>query len=363
MLIKASKFCILHQIVNLSNMPKFEVKYIPLFEGVDKAEHKLPIMALDSEKEGPTLWLLSTTHGNEVNGIEVIHRIFKFLKQNGLKKGKIFALPIANPWGFELAQRENPYDLFDMNRHFPGDPQGNTTERINSAIFKYILSTKPTLLVDFHADTSNSIPYIIVDKSGPPTLQETFEKTWDYANKFGVTATEEIEEFTKQQVDKSLTYALIKERVPAFVIELGGPNVITELFVRAGTGGIKNILKHLDMIDYLAKYWESETKIKTPNRLKLLEHITCSESGIIRFFVRPGQKVKKNKPIAKIKDILGKAKEIVVAPEDSYVISYEDTAIAFPGSLLFTLAVESKKSPSPIPPQPFPEPPKIPESK
>jgi predicted deacylase len=325
-------------------MNTFEIKTIKCFTGIDMGEHNLPIMMLDSNKDGPVLWLFAAIHGNEVNGIEVIHRVFKFLKRTPLKKGKIYALPIANPWGFELKQRENPYDLSDMNRHFPGDAQGNTTERINNIIFKYILSTKPNLLIDLHADTINSIPYIIVDKAGSKTDKEIINKTWEYANKFGVTATEEVEEFTKQGIDKSLSYALINAGIPSFVVELGGPKLISENFARAGVSGIKNILKYLEMIDY-PKYWESETKIKTVGKLKLIENITCDESGVTKFLVKPGQKVKKNKPLAKIKDIFGKTKDIVVAPEDCYVISYEDTAISFPGSYLFTLAAEEKIKP------------------
>lgn len=308
------------------------------------AEHNLPIMILDSGKEGPVLWLFAASHGNEVNGIEVIHRVFKFLQRTKLEKGKIYALPIANPWGFELGQRENPYDLSDMNRHFPGNPKGSTTERINHIIFKYITETKPSLLIDLHADTSNSIPYIIVDRINNKNLQEIADKSWVFANKFGITVTEEIEEFQKQNVDKCLTYALTNAKIPSFVVELGGTNIINENFVRVGTNGVKNILKYLDMIDY-PKYWESETKIKTPNRLKLIERITCNESGIIKYLVKPGQKVKKNKPLAKVKDILGKTKEVVIASENCYVISFEDTAVSFPGSLLFTLAIETKKAP------------------
>jgi len=324
----------------MKNNNVFSVQNIKCLTGVDMSEHNLPVMVLDSGKEGPVLWLVAALHGDEVNGIEVIHRIFKFLKREPLKRGKIYALPIANPWGFELGRRENPYDLANMNRFFPGDPTGTTTERIDHAIFQFIMETKPTLLIDLHADTINSIPYVIVDRIRDKNLQENMEKVWHYAERFGVTVTEEIEEFNKYDLDKNLTFALNQQRVPAFLIELGGPNVISEIFARTGTNGVKNVLKDLDMVD-IPKYIDSETKIKSESRLLLLENITCNESGIIKFLVKPSQKIKKNKPLAKIKDALGKTREIVTAPEEAYVISFSDTVVSFPGSYVFSLAMES----------------------
>ncbi len=332
---------------------KLEIKTIECFEGIDGAKHQLPVIMLDSGKEGPVLWVTAALHGDEVNGIEVIHRVFKFLKRGSLKRGIIYFLPIANPLGFELGKRENPYDLANMNRHFPGDAGGTTTERINHSIFNFILNTKPVFLIDLHADTYNSIPYIIVEKMTDKKLQPVFDKVWEFANKFGITVTEEITEFKKYQLEQGMVFSLIGKNIPAITVELGGPNTISEPFVRTGTNGVKNILKYLGMIDY-PHYWELETKIKTPHRLRLIENITCNESGVIKFFVKPGQKVKKNKPLAKVKDILGHSKEIVTAPEDCFVISYSDTAVSFPGSLLFSLAVEDK---------PKKEPPKKEESK
>jgi predicted deacylase len=322
-------------------MAIFEIKTIKCLTGVDLAEHNLPVMVLDSGKEGPVVWLFGALHGDEVNGVEVIHRIFKFFKRQPLKKGKIYALPIANPWGFELGRRENPFDLLDMNRQFPGDPEGSTSERIDYAIFKFITETKPTVFIDLHADYIGAIPHIIVDRV-KKHAQEVGEKTWEFVNKFGLTSSEELEGY---ETEKSLSAVLINEaKIPAFTVELGGTKVISEPFVRAGVSGIKNILKYLDMIDY-PKYWESETKIKTSKRLKLVEYVTCNESGIIKFLVRPGQKVKENKPLAKIKDVLGRTRDIVTAPVDCYVIACADTAVSFPGSFLFLLAAEAPKVP------------------
>ncbi len=326
-----------------------EIKYITIFRGVDLSERRLPILIERGKEPGPTVWLCAATHGDEVSGIEVIQRIFNFLKRNSLKKGAIYALPLVNPMGFEMIRRENPYDDEDINRNFPGDPNGNTTERLTNAIFNSIAETKPDLLIDLHADTQNSLPYIIIDRpiSAKAGVKEAIDKSWDLAEKFGVTVVYdiEVEGYKKYRLDQGLTAAVInRNQIPSFVVELGGPRVTDEHFVRVGIKGIKNILNHFQMIDEKEKLWISETKIKTTDKLELVENITSNESGITEYLVKPGQFVKTGDALAKITNVLGKTEEIIFANRDYYIISLNDFSVSFPGSGLFSVAIISPKT-------------------
>lgn len=302
-----------------------------------------------AKEPGPTIWLCGAMHGNEVTGIEVIHRIFNFLKRNSLKKGTLYAIPMINPLGFEMVRRENPYDDEDINRNFPGDNNGNTTERLTNAVFNSIVETKPDLVIDLHSDTLNSIPYVIVDrpigvKAG---IVEVLAKTWALAEKFGVTVTHDLEAegYKKYGLDKSLTAALTNRvQIAAFLVELGGPNVIHESFVRIGTRGVKNILADFDMISLEEGKWVSETKIKTEDRLELTEDVICNEAGIIEYLVKPGEFVKAGQVLAEIYNILGKVEETIYAKRDCYVISLLDQSIAFPGINIISTAVVLKSS-------------------
>ena len=321
-----------------------EIKYINIFKGADLSERKLPILIERGEEPGPAIWLSAGIHGNEVTGIEVIQKTFNYLKRHSLKKGTLYALPLVNPMGFEMIKRENPYDGEDINRNFPGDPNGNTTEILTNAVFNNIIETKPDLVIDLHSDTQNSLPYIIIDRplSARIGVKEAIEKSWDLAEKFGVTVTYEIEAegYKKYRLDQSLTAALAnRNQIPAFLVELGGPGIIDEKFVRAGMRGIKNILLYFRMLDGGEKPWVSETKIKTVEKLELDENITSSESGIIEYLVKPGQFVKKGEPLVKITNVLGKIEEVIFAEKNCYIISLNDFSVSFPGGGLFSIAV------------------------
>ncbi len=324
-----------------------EVKYIKLFTEVDLSERNLPILIEKGKEPGPIIWLCAGTHGDEVTGIETIHRIFSFLKRTLLKKGAIYAMPLINPLGFEMIMRENPYDNEDINRNYPGDPNGNTTERTTHAIFSAITETKPDLVIDLHSDTQNSIPYIVIDRpmSGKTGVIEAVEKSWELAEKFGVTVTYdiEVEGYKKYNLDKSLTAALVnRNQIPAFLIELGGPKIIDEKFARAASHGIKNILHHFQMLDLKEKPWISETKIKTSDRLELIENITSNKSGIMDYLVKAGQLVKKDQALVKITNVLGAIEEIVLASRDFYAISLNDSSVSFPGTALLSVAAPVK---------------------
>jgi predicted deacylase len=324
-----------------------EIKFINLFKGVDLCERKLPILIERGKEAGPTVWLTAGIHGDEVTGIEVIHRIFNYLKRSPLKRGSLHALPLINPMGFETIKRENPYDEEDINRNFPGDESGNATERLTNAIFNSIAETKPDLVIDLHADTQNSLPYIIMDRplSAKSGVKEAVEKSWELAEKFGITVTYdiEVEGYKKYRLDQSLTAALMnRSQIPAFLVELGGPKIIDEHFVRIGSRGVRNILHHFQMVEEKEGMWESETKIKSEAKLELVESITSSESGITEYLIKPGQFVKKGEALIKITNVLGKTEEIIFADRDCYIISLNDCSVSFPGSGLLSIAVPVK---------------------
>ncbi|MEM1535083.1 MAG: succinylglutamate desuccinylase/aspartoacylase family protein [Candidatus Pacearchaeota archaeon] len=320
--------------------------FIRLFRGADSSMRRLPLLYEQARKPGPVIWITSAIHGNEVTGIEVIHRLFNSFKTKKLKRGTVYALPITNPLGFEMKWRENPYDENDLNRAFPGDLNGSTTERIAAMIFKTITETKPSLVIDLHSDTLNSIPYIIIDRALGIGLKarRIVEKSWRLAERFGVTVVYDIEVpgYTKYLLDKSLTAALVnRAKIPAFSVELGGPTVIHESFVRIGVKGIKNMLAAFDMLE-IEEEWCSETKIRTEHRLELLEELSSNKSGIVKFLVKPGDFVKEGTPLVEITNVLGDVEEVLYSKCSGYIIALADTSIAFPGSPLVTMAIEKK---------------------
>ncbi len=324
---------------------KRQVKFIKIFEGVDFSKRRMPLMVLDSGHPGPTIWLCGAIHGDEVTGIEVIHRIFDILESGSLNRGRVFGLPVMNPLGFEMVSRYNPYDEEDLNRQFPGNSKGSSAERMASLIYSLILKTKPDFVLDLHTDSSLSVAYTIVDNLKNPLCFNTLKTTVGIVEKLGLPWALDYEEHAGYPLEKSLSGCLVANNIPACTVELGGPYITDPHFVEKGLEVVRYLLSHFSMIKYGASPIHPYFKprgLKTP--LRFYEEIRSEKSGIVVYKVSPGQFVKKGQILAKIKNAIGKTIEIIKSPQKSLVFSLSDETVSFPGSDLFTLAVEDRKS-------------------
>ncbi|MFH0805759.1 MAG: hypothetical protein V1901_02700, partial [Patescibacteria group bacterium] len=67
-------------------------------------------------------------------------------------------------------------------------------------------------------------------------------------------------------------------------------------------------------------------------------------SGIVEYKVQPGDIVKKDQPLARIKNLFDKTIQIIKAKGDCIVVSYADQSVCFPGTELFTIAKKNDKA-------------------
>lgn len=332
-------------------MTKLETRFLSVFKGIDLSKRRIPIMIKRAAADGPKIWLCGAIHGDEVTGIEVIHRIFDHLDEVGLKKGIVYSFPVMNSQGFEMVSRHLPSSGEDLNRQFPGSPNGSPAERVTWSILDHIAKTKPDLVVDLHTDTMQSISYILVDRFLEEARRPVIEEAVKLAEMFGVTWVYEYPDYYPEAFNCTFTAALMNLNIPAFTVEIGGPNTVSEAFVVEGVEGIKNILQNLGMIEPKDRTpWKSPTKRKDiPSPLKLINSPKPETSGIIEYLVKPGEWTKKGKIVAKIKNVFGKVESAARIDTDALILSSIDQSIAFPGIDLFMVAGEDK---TPQPPTP-----------
>jgi predicted deacylase len=324
---------------------KRRIKFIKTFEGVDLSKRRTPLMVLKSPVPGPVLWLCGAVHGDEVTGIEVIHRLFEELEAGVLRRGTIYAIPVMNPLGFEMVSRVNPYDDEDLNRQFPGNGHGSTAERMAARIFSLIVKSRPDFVVDLHTDSSHSVAYAIVDRPDKLADETALRKAVGVVERMDLPWAFDYSQYAGYPLEKSLSGSLLSHGVPACTLELGGPYIIDQRFVEKGLAALHLILDHFGMMKYSLKPLQTSFAPKGMRKpLRFLEEIRSEKSGLVVYWVRPGQVVKRGEILAKVKNALGKNIEIIRAPQKVLVLSLADQSVSFPGSDLFTLAVEDKKS-------------------
>ncbi|MBU3907191.1 MAG: succinylglutamate desuccinylase/aspartoacylase family protein [Nanoarchaeota archaeon] len=316
-----------------------------ILTGSDLSSRKLPAISVASVHAGPKVWITACAHGDEVGGIVVVQEVLKRLKKSPLIKGSVLAFPMMNPLGFENQSRNISPSEEDLNRKFPGDKNGSLAERISDKIFTTILDTKPDLVIDLHNDWRDSIPYTLIDFSPGAKCKDTYEKVKSFSKRTGfVIITEQETDPDAEGLKKTLSYSLIKKDIPAIVLELGEPNVVNENYVEDGVVSIWNLLVSLGMV---AKV-EDPFNYKTPDFLKekILNYSlspTSSTSGIIRFYAKPGDIVKKGQIIAKIYNSYGELEESLLAVQDGIVLGHSDSSVAFPGAPVMAFGIIDDK--------------------
>ncbi|MDP1718825.1 MAG: succinylglutamate desuccinylase/aspartoacylase family protein [bacterium] len=323
-----------------------ERKLIEVFTSFEGGKAQLPLMIKKASQKGPRVFLVGVVHGEEVVGIEVIHRIFDGVK---LKRGSIHAIPVANMAGFSMGTRAVPYgesgDWINLNRAFPGDVNGRPGDKIAAAIYKTIVDAKPNLVIDIHADSHNSLPFILLDRFIEKPDAKLFKKTEEFAEAFGVTVCndDDSESYATDGGESTLSGALFnRERLPAFTVELGGPMVINEPFVLSGVAGIRNILVKLNMLEDVVEPVVDSSKIQPGFRLRTMTVPAKETSGKIRYQAKVGDMVEKGQLLVTISDVFGRKQEEIHSPSDGFVISLGYQAISFPGMTLAILAVKDK---------------------
>lgn len=280
-------------------------------------------MELDSEQDGPTVWITGCMHGDEIGGTVIIHELFKKL-QKRLLRGRVMAFPLMNPFGFENRTR-NIMSEEDLNRSFPGSEKGTLAQRIAAKIFSYIVDSQPSLVIDLHNDWNKSIPYALLD---PASFKSVDHKVEQLAQMTGL-----LQIVDTEKIHSSLTFNLIQERIPALVLEMGESMTINEKNVEIGLQVLWNILRNQGMVDDEGPLYQYPLPEKVRDKTLVYSCLPLSStSGIIRFVRKPGELVVKGQKIAKVYNAFGKQIETIAALADGIVIGYSDSALSFPGS-------------------------------
>lgn len=84
--------------------------------------------------------IVGSTRGNEVQQdficASLVKRLLELEKAGRLaSRMRVLVVPCANPFSMNIGSRFWPQDKTDINRQFPGDAQGETTQRLAAGLF------------------------------------------------------------------------------------------------------------------------------------------------------------------------------------------------------------------------------------
>ncbi|WP_232700688.1 succinylglutamate desuccinylase/aspartoacylase family protein [Halobacterium wangiae] len=112
---------------------------------------RIPVTIINSNHGGPTVLLSAASHGDELNGIEVVREVAQEWEHEHIH-GTLVCLPVLNVLGFLTQQRYFPVYDRDLNRAFPGEEGSTSARRVAATIFENFVEPCD-LGIDFHTST------------------------------------------------------------------------------------------------------------------------------------------------------------------------------------------------------------------
>ncbi|MGH9797873.1 MAG: succinylglutamate desuccinylase/aspartoacylase family protein [Candidatus Polarisedimenticolia bacterium] len=278
----------------------------------------VPVTVIRGRERGPSVFLTAAIHGDELNGVEVVRRVMTGITPDQLR-GTLICVPVANRFGFLTHARYLP-DRRDLNRNFPGNPEGHAAARTAHILFSEIV-LKAQYGVDLHTASvrRTNLPHVRADMS--------IREVRRLARAFG---TEILVDYPGPP--NTLRAAATRAGVPTIIFEAGETFRFQRNMVARGVAGVRNILADLRMLDQPRKDARFQVIIKVS------EWIRSTRGGIADVLVRPGEIVYQGSEIARITNPFGREVSSVRSPLTGLILGTTTVPMVNPGDAICHVA-------------------------
>ena len=269
--------------------------------------------------------IVTGTHGDELEGQMVCYLVARQLNEHPeLLDGTVEIYPALNPLGIDTIQRGIPNFDLDMNRIFPGNPNGTMVEQAAHLIVEDLKGAD--LVFDIHSsnlylrETPQVRINVLNEAELVPLAQHlNIDFVWVHD--------------AATVLESTLAHSLNSTGTKCLVAELGVGQRINHKMCNRLTLGIFNLMKELGM-------WKGDVDqslISDPIVCKgdKVEFLNAETSGIFITELKCGVVVAEGEEIGQIVEpMTGKILSRVVSPVEGYMFTIRAYPIVYEGSLM-----------------------------
>jgi predicted deacylase len=288
------------------------------------AKYQWPYIAIAGLIAGPTVLITAGIHAAEYTGIEAAIRIGRKIAPDSVR-GTILIIPLLNLPGFyERSIYVNPEDNDNLNRLFPGKPDGTWGERFAHRLLTEII-TKCDNAIDLHAGDliEDLVPFVIYRETQDPFLNERIEAM---ANAYG--ARWAVKTAPTGERPGTLMAVAAQNGVAAMLAESGGRGQLIEEDVARHVRGVTNILSAIGVLGGRPE------RVDPPTVVKSFEWLRSPVEGIFHSHVRVNQVVKAREVVGEMTDLVGDPIAALTAPVGGVVLFIVTSPAIKKGGLL-----------------------------
>lgn len=281
---------------------------------------KIPVIVAKGDHKGKVVGLTAAVHGNELNGIPVIQRLFNEIDIAELK-GTIVGVPVLNAPSF-LRKKRRFLDGVDLNHIMPGKEHGTVSQVYAWRVVNKVIRQFDFLL-DLHTASNGRVNsyYIRADMSD------------EIVRKMALLQNAQIIVHNPPS-DGTLRGTADELDIPAITLEVGNPNLFQKGMIRDGLTGIHNLLGYIGITDSEVEEISDETVI-----CKRSYWIYCDKGGLLAVHPDVTDVVDKDQKIATLRNVFGDVLKEYYAPERGIVIGKSVSPVNQAGGRILHLGI------------------------
>ena len=277
--------------------PGAQYGFVRLFHSVHRSAYgyiPIPIVVLQNGA-GPTALFVSGTHGDEYEGQVALCNLARTLTPEMIQ-GRVILLPAANLPAAVAGLRTSPIDDGNLNRVFPGDPEGSVTEQI-AYFIEHELVSRADLLIDLHSGGS-SLAYVpsalMMQDDENPVRQAALLAA---LRAFGSPISYIGHAQPGQGAMRTTGGAAQRYGKLALGSELGGGGTVSSAGLRIAERGLRNVLAHMGILPPSAA---------APAPTRILDvggsdyFVYAPTTGLFEPLAEPGETVRAGQPAARL---------------------------------------------------------------
>lgn len=281
--------------------------------GVDSGT-RIPLTIVRGRSAGPVLALIGGTHGSEVAPIIALQRVRAQLDPAQLR-GTLLIVHIANlPSFLGRTIYYSPIDRKNLNRMYPGRPDGTVSQRIAHTITTEIIE-RADFLVDMHAGDGNESlrPYLYWNRLGVDARVDSLarEMALAWGNEHIIVDTTRTRDPANSIYTQNTAHVRGK---PALTTENGYLGLPVPAMIERNVEGAFRLMRYLGMLP------GPVTRTEAPVYLGKYEVLTSPGTGVWHPAVERGHTVAAGAVIGRLTDFFGDEIGVVRAPFDGEVM-------------------------------------------
>ncbi len=239
---------------------------------------------------GPTALLTGANHGDEYEGPVALQDLAARLRAEDIT-GRVIIVPAFNYPAFRAGSRTSPIDRGNLNRAFPGRPDGTVTEKI-ADYFQRVLVPMADVVLDFHSGgkTLDFVPFA--------AAHVLADKAQEAACVAAMRAFNAPYSMMLLEIDNVGMYdTAVEDQGKVFVsTELGGGGTATARSIAVAKKGARNLLIHAGIL-------KGELERGPTINLDMPDgacFVFAEHDGLIEPMADLGETVTKGEPVARI---------------------------------------------------------------